>query len=563
MSASAKPSAVPFRVKLRQNLDQGFSVEELTSLCFDLGVDPQDIPGREQGKDYWIEQIILYCERRNLVADLRDRAAQARPALDWPPYTPALASDETPPAPVAPGAGIPVGPIRVPTTYLYVGLAVLVTLVVSVWLLRARANSAPPPVTTTPATATTAATSVSQPSSFDVAIVSFGQLNEAGEPRPSPDGDRIAQELARTLQLEFDNLPVDVKQHFNPRVRLVNQKLVADDVGAQQLALELDADAVVYGNLTPGQTVSSLEPRFYVAKLRPEAEELVGSHGLGKPIALRLPLTGDNLQALQFPLTYRQKLLAGFALGLMYDLFGRHTEAQKVLTRTWDDVQDDPEQQGRDVLAYFIGRQFLFLKDGKNAAEWYQKALAANPQYARAYIGLAGIDCQKAALQQPLDRLSSPQSLDQCLANYSQALDMATAARESQVVAKANLGLGFAHRLHAEALMHQHNFADADKEFAQASSLIKGTLPELSGQYRLLANGFSTLGATYQGAAASRQAQNDGAAARDLYRAAQDAYLRCMDQEAANPNDADVHDITKQVCQPGYQNVSQALKSLE
>lgn len=59
-----------------------FDTEELRSLCFDLGVDYDDLIG--QGKDGIIRELILQSIRRNHTARLLERLEQLRPGVEWP-----------------------------------------------------------------------------------------------------------------------------------------------------------------------------------------------------------------------------------------------------------------------------------------------------------------------------------------------------------------------------------------------------------------------------------------------------------------------------------------------
>ncbi len=557
MSAEPKSSGGQSRADLRENFDKAFSLEELALLCDDLGVDPEDIPGREEGKDYWISQIILYFERRNRIGDLLARAAKERPNIDWR-YTPEPEPDEPPPQDDKPKAHI--GPFDVRTLPIYLGVLLLAGVVV--YLARPGSWRATPPTAASTAVPVTPTAQAKATGLFNVVVADFGQMDDAGQVHPSEDGEKIAQTLYDSLKTEFDNLPVGVTQDFKPTVRFGNLGLVSDDTAAQDLAYRLGADAVVYGNLTPGQPASSLIPRFYVSRLRSEADELVGSYDLGAPIPLRLPLDNDSLRGLNLTLTYRQKLLSGFALGLLYDLLGRPQQALDILTNTLNSVKGRPEEEGREVLLFFIGRENLLLQRPTDAEAAFNQARDVNPDYARAYIGLGGVAFQRAQAQTPEERLTTSTWLDQSLANYQTALDKAQITRDTQVIAKARLGLGYAHRLRGEAYLRQ-NFGDADKEFAQAIDLIRGVLPELSGQYRLLGQGFSALGAAYEEAAFSRQAQNDKAGARDLYQKAQDAYGQCVMQGQASSQDLILKSIVRDLCLPGQQGVAQALRGLE
>ena len=69
------------RVRLRQVLSDGFNLEELRTLAFDLGVDYDDLAGG--GKSAKIIELITYFERRGKYGELVQAARVARPELDW------------------------------------------------------------------------------------------------------------------------------------------------------------------------------------------------------------------------------------------------------------------------------------------------------------------------------------------------------------------------------------------------------------------------------------------------------------------------------------------------
>lgn len=576
MNGDATSSVGQSRADLRKKFDRAFSVEDLKLLCDDLGVDPQDIPGQDQGKEFWIGQIILYFERRGQVAALLARARELRPNVDWS-YTPGPGPDPPPPMSSPPGP-------RIPRVYLYLGVGLLAAVVVAAMVLRPVLPSQSQSPVTVAAGAPTPQPKMT--GLFNVAVADFGQFDESGQLHPSPDGQRIKQALADSLKLEVDSLPVGVKQDLKPDVRSEGLGLVRNDIEAEQLAQNQGAEVVVYGNLMAGQPPSSLAPKFYVSRLNVEAADMTGSHSLGEPLQLRLPLTNDGLQALNFALTYRQKLLTGFTLGLLYNSYGRHAEAQKVLTRTWDEVKGRPEKEGKEVLQYFIGREYLFQADAlatacastpapQNpacassldnrtlAAEWFNKALQQNPNYARGYIGLAGVDYQKARTQTPEERLTPHEALDQSIENYGQALDKAKAT-DTQIAAMASLGLGSAYRLRGAALL-ETDPAKADDEFKQAIDYLNPPLDylERSGQHRLLALGYQYLGIAYEQAGESRKKQNDKEGASKLYRSALDAYTKCKAEGNESPADADIATYVQALCSPHLDAVNQALKSLE
>ncbi len=71
---------------LREQMSMAFNKEELILLCSDLGVDADNVPGGDRSESYFIEQMILYCDRRGRMSDLVAVLAQARTHIDWPNY---------------------------------------------------------------------------------------------------------------------------------------------------------------------------------------------------------------------------------------------------------------------------------------------------------------------------------------------------------------------------------------------------------------------------------------------------------------------------------------------
>jgi len=88
--ASAQtPDQVPFRTapqrgylaRLRQILATRFSEEDLQTLCFDLGVDYDDLPA--QGKAGKARELIAYLEHRVRIPELVETGKRLRPDIPW------------------------------------------------------------------------------------------------------------------------------------------------------------------------------------------------------------------------------------------------------------------------------------------------------------------------------------------------------------------------------------------------------------------------------------------------------------------------------------------------
>lgn len=71
-----------FRRELRQNLTTYFSLEELRTATFDLGVDWEELPG--ENKSSKSESLLWYFMRRNELATLLDYFRKIRPNVSWP-----------------------------------------------------------------------------------------------------------------------------------------------------------------------------------------------------------------------------------------------------------------------------------------------------------------------------------------------------------------------------------------------------------------------------------------------------------------------------------------------
>ena len=68
-------------IQLRQALLTYFDVSDLESLCFDLGVDYDALPG--EGKAARVVELIEYCARTGRVVELIDHCAGMRPNVGW------------------------------------------------------------------------------------------------------------------------------------------------------------------------------------------------------------------------------------------------------------------------------------------------------------------------------------------------------------------------------------------------------------------------------------------------------------------------------------------------
>jgi len=67
------------QLTLRRALDDGYNADELRDLCFELGIDYEDLPGETQSAK--ARELVLYAKRHNLTAQLVAMVMAARPHL--------------------------------------------------------------------------------------------------------------------------------------------------------------------------------------------------------------------------------------------------------------------------------------------------------------------------------------------------------------------------------------------------------------------------------------------------------------------------------------------------
>ena len=68
-------------IRLRNILEEHFNVEELKTLCFDLKIDYENLPG--QGKASKARELVDYLKRRRRMADLIEVGRATRPEIPW------------------------------------------------------------------------------------------------------------------------------------------------------------------------------------------------------------------------------------------------------------------------------------------------------------------------------------------------------------------------------------------------------------------------------------------------------------------------------------------------
>jgi hypothetical protein len=253
-------------------------------------------------------------------------------------------------------AKINIGSLVIPVRFLLVLLGVIAVLAVIVWWITTPGQMPP------------------GGSAANVAIVEFGALDANGNVTTSSQGAYMADWLYNRLSSELEDLPQDQRPTFwhlatgfDP-VHLFRKRTtspIRNDADAERVAEQVGATIVIYGNLVPGQSTESFVPQFFVAQRKGEVDELSGSQQLGQPIPIPNPLSDEYLRINLQPIG---RALVWFSRGLQSDLSGRYDEGYKILKQGEEQLTNWDEEQGKEVLYYFIGREALFVANCENDA---------------------------------------------------------------------------------------------------------------------------------------------------------------------------------------------------
>lgn len=479
-------------------------------------------------------------------------------------------------------AKINIGSLVIPVRFLLVLLAVAAVLAVAVWW-----------IITPPQMAEGASAS-------NVAIVQFGEQDANGNVTNSAQGTYLADWLYNRLNSELADLdPADrptiwhLATGFDP-IHLFQKRTTApilNQADAERVAKQVDARIVIYGNLVPGQSTVSFVPQFYIEQRAGEADELSGSQQLGQPIPIPTPVNDEYLRSTLQPIG---RALVWFSRGLQNDLNGRYDLAYKVLKEGEANLGDWDENQGKEVLYYFIGREALFLANCESDAALIFKpgagetavqlalndaeqnfkraqdiALHNGRTYARADFGLGQVALQRAqrllipagsanagqcrinipAANLPCPQAPAPPTDPAILQNARTELDRAIvfldrARAELPNPAPSRLdGRISGARANADALVGQllllgQNPADAEPYFQNAARALLGlTQTTPAEDSRTLAVAWLSLGAAQRGNGVAHLMQGDSASARTELQNAVDSFAACVKMIPADEPD--------------------------
>jgi tetratricopeptide (TPR) repeat protein len=234
---------------------------------------------------------------------------------------------------------------------------------------------------------------------FNVVVTEFDGRDASGRPVGSDVASELSTSLSKTLVQELANIESAVVTVRAPAEagRLEGGASPEERaLAARRLAEQVDADVVIYGWLDATRT--TLQPEFYLReRALADAQELLGSFRLGSAISGAVPLDSEPAAAISVRqrLSSRARAISELVLGLSFFRLQQYSEAERHFDGAIG-AQGWPDGDGKEILYLFRGSTAGALGDLTEAADWYDRALELNPQFARARLGLAEVRFQEA-----------------------------------------------------------------------------------------------------------------------------------------------------------------------
>jgi tetratricopeptide (TPR) repeat protein len=388
----------------RQTLLDAFTEEELRTLCSDLNVEYDHLPG--YGMEAKARELVEYLRRTGRAAELVEACRRARPAVEWPELPPPrslpLVGTERP-AWLWPAVG---------------GVGLLILAILAGLILRDGDPAAP--------TATVAVVEESETRETAAVVAPTDSdsptVETTAEHTPTPSAPALPPDV---IISEFD-APAGTNVQVARRVEESLEELLAsydlEDVNlqvveepitsreqAEAVAAESGSQVVVWGWYDD----LGINVRLYLAVPDDRAQRLVRTN--------ELPLTDSGDQEAELALAVRQTLpqnisfLSLFIIGHLKYLANDYQQGHAAFDAAMNSLPENVTFENEALLHFFRARQ-LFTAGADDAqalntiACEYATAIAADPEFAAAYNNLGVV-----LLQYPQETL--PEAAQACLAN--------------------------------------------------------------------------------------------------------------------------------------------------
>ncbi|MEX1020541.1 MAG: tetratricopeptide repeat protein [Litorilinea sp.] len=439
---------------------------------------------------------------------------------------------------------------------------------------RALAPTATPTLTPVPTPTPTPPPVVMDGTLFNIAVAEFGELDADGNIQASELGARLSRLLFTGMQgTDFRQLPFlapgdmliwylaeeQAARHITDSV-IRGQTPVARGAQAEALAERIEAQMIINGYLTVADDPGSLALEFYYRPdqhyLRNQPDAIGGRHELGQPLefSVRTPLDPSAVQMqMTEPLRFRSQILLWLSLGLTFDVQGVPERALDIFRTAEAELDRWPNDDGKELLYYLIGRSALYLRRHEEARQAFAAALEIRPDYANALLGMGSVHFDRAQLFYLRDRpildgvdqctdaadvasgaetaAEARAEITQALDYFQRAFDAAPTAPWPPIAQIAQLNLGLGYWLHGQADAVEGQSAAAAENYAQAVTRLDATLAPFADaeQIELLGHAYLGLGVTHFAWGNLLARQQDATGSQEQLTAAFAQLSRCVD----------------------------------
>jgi tetratricopeptide (TPR) repeat protein len=256
---------------------------------------------------------------------------------------------------------------------------------------------------------------------FNIAVAEFSQKGNA-EPKVA---DIVSQQVFRFLDDQAKLITFEDVQVSHKNIRVITS---AEE--AKALAKRINAQVVIYGDVTAIGEEARLTPQFYIAEaFRADVSELNGQQKLAAPISFPI---ADILNPTSVPMTLIQErtaIMTEFTKTLVYLALNNLPLAKESVDQAIQLSKSQGPFEGQEVLYLFASEIARLQKDQTSAEIFVNDALALNPQYGRGYIAMANIYYDQ-------------ENLFQAKETYKKAQEVPNQPFGAYVVEKASLGIG-------------------------------------------------------------------------------------------------------------------------
>jgi tetratricopeptide (TPR) repeat protein len=259
---------------------------------------------------------------------------------------------------------------------------------------------------------------------FNIAVAEFVQTELDGEAASSQVAKAVSQRIFSFLDGEYVTSSLDNVQVAHYKIGIIH-----DGSEAEALAAAINADLVIYGDVTVDEPRVLVSPKFYMSNTyRSGTGEVNGEYRLAAPVNFDTTNVLDPSDKAMNEMRQRAGILIEFTRSLVYLGTGDLAPAARTINLTLQTAENETFE-GKEVLYLFASHIARLQGNNVDAQRFIDTALELNGNYGRALIAQANIYYDQS-------------QLDQARIVFEKALTLEYQPDGSFVAEKANLGLG-------------------------------------------------------------------------------------------------------------------------